>query len=51
VGHIFWYTLDAPGYDLGELRALQDWYIKYGLQTVKGVSELLRSVDFKNNIK
>ena len=40
VGHIFWYTLDAPGFDLGELRALQDWYIKYGLQTVKGVSEV-----------
>ena len=29
VGHIFWYTLDASGYDLGELRALQDWYVKY----------------------
>ncbi|TAL56852.1 MAG: efflux RND transporter permease subunit [Bacteroidetes bacterium] len=40
VGHIFWYTLNAKGYDLGELRALQDWYIKYGLQTVKGVSEV-----------
>jgi CzcA family heavy metal efflux pump len=40
VGHIFWYTLEAPGYDLGELRSLQDWYIKYGLQTVKGVSEV-----------
>ena len=40
VGHIFWYTLEAPGYDLGELRALQDWYVKYGLQTVKGVSEV-----------
>ncbi len=40
VGHIFWYTLDAPGFDLGELRALQDWYIKFGLQTVKGVSEV-----------
>jgi CzcA family heavy metal efflux pump len=40
VGHIFWYTLDAPGYDLGELRALQDWYIKFGLQNVKGVSEI-----------
>ena len=40
VGHVFWYTLDAPGYDLGELRALQDWDIKYGLQTVKGVSEV-----------
>ena len=40
VGHIFWYTLDAPEYNLGELRALQDWYIKYGLQTVNGVSEV-----------
>jgi copper/silver efflux system protein len=40
VGHILWYTLDAKGYDLGELRALQDWYIKYGLQTIKGVSEV-----------
>ena len=40
VGHIFWYSLDAKGYDLGELRALQDWYIKYGLQTVKGVAEV-----------
>ncbi len=40
VGHIFWYTLNASNYDLGELRALQDWYIKLGLQTVKGVSEV-----------
>lgn len=40
VGHIFWYTLRAPGYDLGELRALQDWYIKFALQNVDGVSEI-----------
>jgi Cu(I)/Ag(I) efflux system membrane protein CusA/SilA len=40
LGHIFWYTLDAPGYDLGELRALQDWYIRFALQTVDGVSEV-----------
>jgi len=40
VGHIFWYTLDARGYDLGEQRALQDWYIKFALQTVPGVSEV-----------
>ncbi len=40
LGHIFWYTLDAPSYDLGELRALQDWYIKFALQTVPGVSEV-----------
>jgi len=40
VGHVFWYTLDAKGFDLGELRALQDWYIKFALQTVPGVSEV-----------
>ncbi|NDK55630.1 efflux RND transporter permease subunit [Pontibacter fetidus] len=40
VGHILWYTLDAPGMDLGEQRALQDWYVKFGLQNVKGVSEV-----------
>jgi CzcA family heavy metal efflux pump len=40
VGHIFWYHLEAPGIDLGEQRALQDWYIKLALQTVPGVSEV-----------
>lgn len=40
VGHVFWYSLDAKGYDLGEQRALQDWYIKFALQTVPGVSEV-----------
>ncbi|AKQ46705.1 metal transporter [Rufibacter radiotolerans] len=40
VGHIFWYTLDAPGYDLAELRTLQDWYIRFALQNVQGVSEV-----------
>ncbi len=40
VGHILWYTLDAAGYDLGEQRALQDWYVKFALQTVPGVSEV-----------
>lgn len=40
VGHILWYTLDAKGIDLGEQRALQDWYVKFGLQTVPGVSEV-----------
>ena len=40
VGHIFWYTLDAPGFNLGELRALQDWYVKFALQNVEGVSEV-----------
>ncbi len=40
VGHILWYTLDAPGMDLGEQRALQDWYIRFALQNVPGVSEI-----------
>src|SRR4030095_8351112 len=40
VGHVFWYTLDAKKLDLGEQRALQDWYIKFALQTVPGVSEV-----------
>ena len=40
VGHILWYTLDAKGMDLGEQRAVQDWYIKFALQNVAGVSEI-----------
>src|SRR5882724_6692348 len=40
VGHVFWYHLDAPKLDLGEQRALQDWYVKFALQTVPGVAEV-----------
>jgi CzcA family heavy metal efflux pump len=40
VGHVLWYTLDAPGMDLGEQRAIQDWYVKFALQNVQGVSEI-----------
>ena len=40
VGHILWYHLDAPQMDLGEQRALQDWYVKFALQTVPGVAEV-----------
>ncbi|OQP63931.1 metal transporter [Niastella vici] len=40
LGHIFWYTLNAKDYSLGELRALQDWYVKFALQNVEGVSEV-----------
>ncbi|MBF9254932.1 efflux RND transporter permease subunit [Pontibacter sp. 172403-2] len=40
VGHILWYTLDAPDMDLGEQRAVQDWYVKFALQNVPGVSEV-----------
>lgn len=40
VGHIFWYHLETNGMDLGEQRALQDWYVKFALQTVPGVAEV-----------
>lgn len=40
VGHVLWYTLDAPSIDLGEQRAIQDWYVKFALQNVPGVSEI-----------
>ena len=40
VGHVLWYTLEAPGMDLGEQRAVQDWYVKLALQNVQGVSEI-----------
>ncbi len=40
VGHILWYTLDAESMDLGEQRAIQDWYVRFALQNVPGVSEI-----------
>ena len=40
IGHVFWYHLDAKGMDLGEQRAIQDWYVKFALQTVPGVAEV-----------
>jgi len=39
VGHVFWYTLEGE-YDLGTLRAIQDWYVKLNLQGVQGVAEV-----------
>ena len=40
VGHVFWYHLESSIYDLGELRALQDYYLKYQLTSVQGVAEV-----------
>ncbi len=42
VGWIYLYALqDKTGqHDLSELRSLQDWFLKYELQTVPGVSEV-----------
>ena len=40
VGQIFWYTVEGEGYDLGELRAIQDWFVRYQLYSVSGVAEV-----------
>ena len=42
VGWIYEYALvDKTGtHDLAELRSIQDWYLRYALQTVPGVSEV-----------
>ena len=48
LGQVFWYTLEgrdrngntAPGWSLDDLRSVQDWQVKYALQSVPGVSEV-----------
>ena len=42
VGWIYEYALvdRTGGHDLAELRSLQDWFLKYELQTVPGVAEV-----------
>ena len=40
LGQIFWYTVEGEGRDLGELRAVQDWYVRYQLSSVPGVAEV-----------
>ena len=49
LGQVFWYTLEGRnpdtgeptgGWDPQELRSIQDFYIKYGLATAEGVSEV-----------
>jgi Cu(I)/Ag(I) efflux system membrane protein CusA/SilA len=40
LGQVYWYTVEAEGFDLAELRSIQDWYIRYQLQSVEGVSEV-----------
>lgn len=40
LGQIFWYTVEGKGFGLDELRSVQDWYIKYALQSTEGVSEV-----------
>jgi len=48
LGQVFWYTLEGRdengnptgGWDLGELRSIQDWTVRYALQSADGVSEV-----------
>lgn len=42
VGWIYQYALvdRTGGHDLAQLRAIQDWFLKFELQTVEGVSEV-----------
>ena len=40
VGHVFWYTVEDQGHSLRELRAIQDWFIRYQLNAVPGVAEV-----------
>src|SRR6202140_4453607 len=39
VGQVFWYTGEGP-YDSGTLHSIQDWYVKYQLNSVPGVAEV-----------
>src|SRR5215211_1791701 len=40
VGHVFWYTVESPTHSLRELRSLQDWFVRYQLNSVPGVAEV-----------
>ena len=40
VGWIFEYVLQSDRHDLQELRSIQDWYLRYELMSVSGVSEV-----------
>src|SRR6516162_3282840 len=40
VGWAFMYSLNSTNRDLAELRSIQDWYLKYQLTSVPGVSEV-----------
>jgi Cu(I)/Ag(I) efflux system membrane protein CusA/SilA len=40
LGQIFWYTVEGDGYDLGRLTAIQDWYVRYQLNSVPGVAQV-----------
>src|SRR3990172_2178714 len=41
LGQVFWYTVEGDGYSVDELRAVQDWYVRYQLY-VQGVAQVAR---------
>src|SRR3954454_892399 len=40
LGQIFWYTVEGPGRSLDELRAVQDFTVRYQLSSIPGVAEV-----------
>src|SRR5947209_6060800 len=40
VGQVFWYTLESDQMNLRDLRSLQDWFVRYQLNSVPGVAEV-----------
>ncbi len=40
VGHVYWYTVEGQGHSLRDLRSIQDWFIRYQLNSVPGVAEV-----------
>src|SRR3989441_2357634 len=40
VGQVFWYTLESDQINLRDLRTLQDWFVRYQLNSVPGVAEV-----------
>ncbi|MBA3633235.1 MAG: efflux RND transporter permease subunit [Acidobacteria bacterium] len=40
VGQVFWYTLESDKHNLRELRTIQDWFVRYQLNSVPGVAEV-----------
>ena len=40
LGQVYWYTLEGEGHSLQELRSLQDWFVRWQLNAVEGVSEV-----------
>lgn len=48
LGQVYWYTIEGRdkegnptgGWDLHEIRTVQDYYVKYGLNATEGVSEV-----------